>query len=61
MKKETHPEYHMINVKMTDGTGGTEGIARPRGGVLTLFLRRFMVARSSYGQAALPASPYRQP
>ena len=20
MKKETHPDYHMINVKMTDGT-----------------------------------------
>ncbi len=20
MKKDTHPEYHMINVKMTDGT-----------------------------------------
>ncbi|RPE67218.1 LSU ribosomal protein L31P [Pacificibacter maritimus] len=32
MKKDTHPEYHMINVKMTDGsivqmksTWGSEG------------------------------------
>ena len=43
MKADTHPDYHLINVKMTDGTIGPDEIdlGRRRGDPLALGYRPF--------------------